>query len=404
MKTLAFVLLISMCAMGALAQGQQLSDLSAPLPQTRWFSFENKTGGKGTAASANRGAKGNAWEPILAGKSKVLLSVNGAGTVRRMWFTFRPFTQKMLRSLVLEMYWDHSSKPAVSVPFGDFFAEGLAEPVAGECALFSNPEGRSFNCYIPMPFRTGARIVARNQGKEDVGLFFYDIDITREAKQPKGAGYFHAFWRRDPSTALGKDYELLPRIQGRGRYLGATIGVQGDPQYGDSGWGEGEFKVYLDGDKKLPTISGTGTEDYIGTGWGMGPFWNLYQGCTVSDNKNHCWAFYRLHVPDPIYFDRDCRVVIQDIGGDSTENVRKLVAAGAELVPVTAAADPGVGQLLTDKTYPKLNDPKFPSDAWVNFFRRDDYSSVVYFYLDRPTTDLPGLPPVEKRTAKLRYK
>ena len=28
-------------------------------------------------------------------------------------------------------------------------------------------------------------------------------------------------------------------------------------------WGEGEIKFFLDGDKKFPTICGTGTEDYF---------------------------------------------------------------------------------------------------------------------------------------------
>ena len=28
-------------------------------------------------------------------------------------------------------------------------------------------------------------------------------------------------------------------------------------------WGEGEIKFFMDGDKKFPTICGTGTEDYF---------------------------------------------------------------------------------------------------------------------------------------------
>jgi len=391
---------------GSVALAQDISSL-ANLPkdgQSRWVSFENKTGAKGAAASTNHGAKGNAWEPIKAGTSKTILDFNGCGTIRRMWFTFRPWTQNMLRSLVIDIYWDHATKPAVSVPMGDFFAQGLAQPTTFQSALFTNPEGRSLNCYIPMPFRKGARVVLRNQSKEEVGLLFYDIDLTLEKHQSPDAAYFHAFWRRDPYTKLGADYELMPLVKGKGRYLGATVGVQGHPQYGDAGWGEGEIKMYLDGDRKLPTISGTGTEDYIGTGWGMGPFSNLFQGCTVSDNVKHCWAFYRFHIPDPIYFNRECRIVIQDIGGEGTENVRKMVAAGAELKPVSAAADPGLIRLLDEKNYPKLADKKFPLDAWVNFYRRDDYSSVVYFYLDRSTTNLPALPSVQMRTANLRYK
>ncbi|HEY3781198.1 MAG TPA: DUF2961 domain-containing protein [Fimbriimonadaceae bacterium] len=403
MNHLSTLSALSLVLFAQSAFGQDLfriPDIGKP----RWYSFENRTGGKGTAGSTNKGAKGDAWEPIPAGKSQELMNVDGPGVLRRMWLTLRPWNQKMLRSLVLEIYWDHSTKPAVEVPVGDFFGNGLAQPVAGESAFFSNPEGRSYNCYIPMPFRTGARVVLRNENTEDVGLFFYDIDITKGDHIPSDAGYFHAFWHRDPHTALGKDYDILPPIKGRGRYLGATIGVQGHPQYGESGWGEGEVKVYLDGDTNLPTICGTGTEDYIGTGWGMGPFFNQYQGCSLSDNKLHCWAFYRLHIPDPIIFDHDCHVTIQDIGGDATEAVRKMVAAGAELVPVSSAADnPGFGRLLSDPNYPKLSDPKFPLDSWVNFFRRDDYSSVAYFYLDKPTTELPRLQPVAERTEHLRY-
>jgi hypothetical protein len=399
-----FLLLASLliASTAHIAAAQEIDRLPQGV-QSRTFTYENPTGAKGKAASENMGAKGHAWDAIAAGKEHELLNMDGAGTVRRMWFTFRPFSPEMLRSLRLDIFWDHSAKPAVSVPFGDFFAQGLSQPVAFESALFSNPEGRSCNCYIPMPFRTGARVVLKNEGKKDLGIFFYDIDVTQEAQQPKDAAYFHAFWRRDRLTTLGEDYELLPKIYGKGRYLGATIGVQGSPQYGDAGWGEGEVKMYLDGDSKLPTIAGTGTEDYIGTAWGMGPFTHQYQGCTISDNLKHRWAFYRLHIPDPIYFDHDCRITIQDIGGDSTENVRKLAAAGAELIPVSSSGDdPGVAPLLTDKNFPKLNDPKFPADAWVNFFRRDDYSSVVYFYLDRPMTDLPPLPAVGERTADLR--
>jgi len=403
LNPLFHVFVLTLLLLSAASFGQDLSRVPKA-GRPRWFSFENPTGGKGSAASANNGAKGDAWEAIPGGAHRELMNVDGPGVLRRMWLTLRPWNQKMLRSLVLEIYWDHATKPAVEVPVGDFFANGLSEPVAGQSALFSNPEGRSYNCYVPMPFRNGARVVLRNDAKQEVGLFFYDIDITEGDEIPSDSCYFHAFWRRDPYTKLGQDYEILPRVSGRGRYLGATLGVQGHPQYGDSGWGEGELKVYLDGDTNLPTLSNTGTEDYIGTGWGMGPFSNQFQGCTVSDNKLHCWAFYRFHIPDPIYFDHECRVTIQDIGGDATENVRKMVASGAELIPVTSAADhPGFGRLLTDPNYPKLSDPAFPLDAWVNFFRRDDYSSVAYFYLDRPTTELPRLQPVDERTEHLRY-
>jgi hypothetical protein len=36
-----------------------------------------------------------------------------------------------------------------------------------------------------------------------------------------------------------------------------------------------------------------------------------------------------------------------------------------------------------------------------NFYRRDDWSATSYFYLDRPESGLPPLPPAAQRTAGL---
>ena len=49
--------------------------------ETRWTSFENPTGAKGTAAQANKGAKGSAFGRIMAGDSCVLLSQQGPGII-----------------------------------------------------------------------------------------------------------------------------------------------------------------------------------------------------------------------------------------------------------------------------------------------------------------------------------
>jgi hypothetical protein len=132
--------------------------------------------------------------------------------------------------------------------------------------------------------------------------------------------YFHASWRRESPTKVGRDFEILPRVEGKGRFLGANVGVLADPK-NLGWWGEGEVKMYLDGDTEYPTLIGTGTEDYIGTGWGQKPFAGRYQGCYVSDDEAHIYSFYRYHVPDPVYFEKSARVTIQQIGGTSKKNV-----------------------------------------------------------------------------------
>jgi len=197
-----------------------------------------------------------------------------------MWFTLRKRSPEMMRSIRLRIYRNGETKPAVDVPFGDFFGYGLAKVVKFETALFSNPEGRSFNCMIPMPFRKGAKVIITNESSHNIGSIFFDIDFVKYEKMEDDALYFHAYWTRQKTSKLRKDFEFLPQIEDKGRFLGVNIGVNADKAYGETWWGKGEVKMYIDNDKELPTINVTGTEDYIGIAWGMGQFTGLYQGCT----------------------------------------------------------------------------------------------------------------------------
>jgi len=114
-----------------------------------------------------------------------------------------------------------------------------------------------------------------------------------------------------------------------------NVGVRANPAYGGSWWGEGEVKIFLDGDSGFPTLCGTGTEDYIGSAWGQRKFANRFQGCPVADEQKAEWAFYRFHVPDPVYFENDCRVVLPQIGGNSKEKVIEMVKAGIPMKPIS---------------------------------------------------------------------
>jgi len=357
-------------------------------------SFENLNGIKGEGGKTNKSAKGNAFEALKSGQSKVLLEVEGSGIIQRMWFTVRDRTPEMMRSIRLQIYWDGEAKPAVDVPFGDFFGYGLSKVVKYESALFSNPEGRSFNCMIPMPFREAAKVVITNEGAQDINELFFDIDLVKLNRLEERALYFHAFWTRQKTSELGMDFEFLPKIEGRGKFLGVNFGVNADPLYGNTWWGEGEVKMYIDNDDEFPTINGTGTEDYIGTAWGQGVFTNLYQGCTVADNDTKQYAFYRFHVPDIIGFHENFRATIQQIGGGMRDDVRSLLKNDVKLKPVSLASVNGFRRLLDN---PKdIFDEDFPV-GWVNFYRVDDYSATSYFYLDKPSTKLNELSKVSER-------
>jgi hypothetical protein len=271
------------------------------------------------------------------------------------------------------------------VPLGDFFGIGLGRTVAFECALFSNPEGRSFNAFVPMPFRKSACVTITNTSEKRLSHLFYDIDLLLGITHTPEMRYFHAHFRRESPNALGENFTILPSIAGSGRFLGCNIGVIADPRYEDTWWGEGEVKVWL-GDDQYPTLCGTGTEDYIGTAWGQGAYAHRTQGCPIADSPNRQWVFYRYHLDDPVYFDNGCHVAIQTIGGASKAQVMALQQSGVPLVPVTIdAGEHGFIKLLD---MPEPIDLQAQPDGWCNFFRQDDWSATAYFYLDTPEGQL----------------
>lgn len=352
--------------------------------ETRWASPENPSGEKGQAGKANGGRKGSPAFPLAAGEQRVLAEVSGtSGTVRRIWVTIDDRSPTMLRGLRLDFYWDEAKAPAISAPFGDFFGMGLGQTAAFQSALFSNPQGRSFVCYVPMPFRTGMKLVVTNDTNTDLQLFFYDVDYTIGDLHGEDTLYFHAYFNRQNPTKIQQDYELLPKIEGKGRFLGVNIGViVNQNRYGKTWWGEGEVKIYLDDDRLLPSLSGTGTEDYIGTGWMLGEYANLYQGCLLADYEQMRYCFYRYHIPDPIYFHSDIRVTIQQIGIILPQDVEGLSNAQT---PIYKA---GTGLIEMDTTQ---------LQPFELFEREDDWSSCSYFYLDKPENRLPPLASIEDR-------
>ena len=365
---------------------------SKPEGQTRWSSFENLTAKKGSAASENNGAKGHAFDRIAAGKSITLLDYSeGAGIINRIWVTISDRSALMLRSLVIRCYWDGAEKPAVEAPFGDFFSCG-SYLCTFENELFASPEGRSFNAFIPMPFKKSAKIVVTNESDKDLLHFFYDVNFTALEKADEDALYFHCYWNRTKATVPSEDYVILPKINGCGRVLGTALVVNANPVYGGSWWGEGEVKVFIDGDGDLPTLCGTGTEDYIGTAWGQGKFCNKYTGCLTADSKEKRWMFYRLHIVDPVWFNSDIKYTIQAIGGAQSADLKKMMSGGAPVIPVSC--DDSEKAEFTGLY--KSGKP-IPENGWINYYRSDDYASVVWFYLDKKENELPKIASIDER-------
>ncbi len=373
---------------------------------TRWASYENPKAEKGQGGISNEGAKGAPYVLIGPNQQHTMLDVEGAGIIHRIWLTVDDLYHRPeeWRCLKIEMFWDGSETPAVSAPLEDFFCQPLGRNIAMENALFASPEGRSAECYIPMPFRKGAKIVITNESKTRDHRVFFDVNFSSMETIDDNALYFHAHWRREAPTKLGQDFAVMPKVSGKGRFLGCNIGLVQDQRY-LGWWGEGEVKIFLDGDSEHPSLCGTGTEDYIGTGWGQNFFVNRYTGSHLVDEKKGLNGFYRFHIPDPVQFQQDCKVTIQQLGGTSKGEVKTMMEDGLPLKPVACIRPTRVQyNFLEPDAQASFDDKDIEDGTFTVFYREDDLCATSYFYLDSPVNDLPPVPDFEMRNANLRGK
>jgi len=298
--------------------------------RTRSITAENPDGEKGAggqaASNLGTGRKGRPCLTVESGDTVTLADIDGPGEIRHVWITLPDATSEgstVFRDLLLRAYWDDEEEPSIEVPLGDFFCSGHATRCLFESeAMVVGPDG-GLNCYLPMPFEESARLTVESEHQADVGGFYYQIDYALGPDLGDDA-YLHAQWRRENPTTRGEDYTILDGVEGRGHYVGTFLAWT---TLSEGWWGEGEVKFYLDGDEEWPTICGTGTEDYFGGAWnfeteGDTPetFTAPYLGYHFHDpggggrGRPPRNGLYRWHIPDPVRFEEDLRVTVQQIG------------------------------------------------------------------------------------------
>ncbi len=242
---------------------------------------------------------------IAPGDSVVLLDVEGPGVIRRLWVTVASRDPDYLRRIALRMYWDDESAPSVAVPLGDFFGNGFAK--IHYTALPMGASSGGFYCYLPMPFRKRARIVAENGTGSVVDAFYFNAGVETGEELPTPLATFHAAWSRDPRTTSSRPYTVLDAV-GSGHLVGVSLNAEG---YDDSyGFLEGDESFWVDGRFRG---QGTGTEDYFNGGWYFqdGPFAAPYHGVVYMDPARGRVAAYRWHLPDPVRFRDSLRVELE---------------------------------------------------------------------------------------------
>ncbi|MBE3143130.1 MAG: DUF2961 domain-containing protein [Planctomycetes bacterium] len=312
MTKINFKAAVILLLMGTIAAAEEVKLYEIEVPvESRSISFENPTGEKGkggmTKSKIGVGRKGLPSKEFRPGQTYTLCDINGPGVIRHIWVTVRKNVET-LQGIVIRGYWDGQEQPSIEAPLGAFFGIMHGKVGAHQSAVHSVNSDAGMNIWLEMPFAKQAKITLTNESTKGTPLFYY-IDYTLEDKLPAKFGRLHAIYRRENPTTLKQDFEILPKRTGSGRFLGCVIGIR---PMTENWWGEGEVKVYLDGDSNFPSICGTGAEDYIGQSWGLQNTAYLYGGTCLLDNKLN--TIYRWHIKDPIYWKKDVRVTIQQIG------------------------------------------------------------------------------------------
>lgn len=304
--------------------------------KTRSISPENFTGEKGkggmadskneerNVANARHAARdlGQGWKVnpfiiINPEETFTLAEIEESGCIQHIWMT----PTGNWRYSILRIYWDDEKEPSVECPVGDFFGMGWGEYAhLNSLAVCVNP-GSAFNCYWQMPFRKKCKITMENLADTPMRLY-YQIDYCL-TEVPEDAGYFHAQFRRTNPVPYKDVYTIVDGIKGKGHYVGTYMAWQVN---NNRWWGEGEIKFFMDGDKQFPTICGTGTEDYFCGSYNFDrggkyiefstPYAGLHQVIRPDGTyrANQRFGMYRWHITDPIRFEKDLKVTIQDLG------------------------------------------------------------------------------------------
>ena len=201
-------------------------------------------------------------------------------------------------------------------------------------------------------FTTTSTIVPTSSPSQADSLYFH-----AQYRQATPANGWTNKWQsngdsvvNDKKNLNGEGNYVWMEATGRGQFVGVTMSVL---QNQNGWWGEGDDMFFIDGES-IPSINGTGTEDYFLGAWDFGsqPFAYASFGAPVKGDElaGSRSSVYRFHLDSPITF---------------TQSIKATIEHGH-----------------------------------ANH-RSDDMFSVAYWYQTEPHQKFPELPPVEDRLPRL---
>ncbi|WP_052670686.1 glycoside hydrolase family 172 protein [Draconibacterium sediminis] len=189
-----------------------------------------------------------------------------------------------LRSLIIKCEFD--GKQTVWAPVGDFFGAGYRIDAYETRYNKVSVDGNLTSKWL-MPFEKACKISVENIGEETIGING-SIQFAAYKWSNKSMHFYtswHQYTKYDTGTPKGmlggngtKDVNFVS-LKGKGIYVGDVLTLfndnlppgkatwkKEDGSFSMSWWGEGDEKIYIDGEV-FPSHFGTGTEDYYCYAW-----------------------------------------------------------------------------------------------------------------------------------------
>ncbi len=293
------------------------------------------------------------------GQRLIVADLQGPGEVRHLWFTVASRDRRYPRTLVLRVYYDGADTPSVETPIGDFFAagNGMRANVSTKPIEVSS-YGRALNSYWRMPFRERCRIEVHNQGSQTMCVYF-QCDWLKLESLPADVYYFHARYRQEYPAKPFSWYTVF-QGKGEGHYVGTVFSSQNNLR---SWFGEADDRFYVDGEE-IPSLIGTGTEDYFNDAWNLRLTSGQRVGTTICEPKGdeRRITAYRWHIDDPVPFRKSLKLEIER------------------------------------RSYISVTHPETGKRKSYDFrYRPDDWSSVAFWYQKGVAEAMWAFPPAEQR-------
>ncbi|MFC1640255.1 glycoside hydrolase family 172 protein [Gemmatimonadota bacterium] len=248
---------------------------------------------------------------LAPGASEDALILEGSAAINRLELKLEAQDlDRALRQTVLHIHFDESPWGQVQAPLGDFFGAAPGVNPYQSLPFTVLPDGTMISRFV-MPFRMSARIHLENFGDQRVTVSGSVRSTDYEWDEHRSM-HFRARWRVDHDLIADPDaVQDLPFIvaRGKGVYVGTTsilLNPNPIPTPWGNWWGEGDEKVFVD-DDSLPSLFGTGSEDYYNYSWSS-PDIFLFPYCGQPRNDgpgNRGFVTnYRWHILDPLPFEQ----------------------------------------------------------------------------------------------------